>query len=87
MVFDFRLDILGPFMNLLMQLKDDKKLSEILKRKYQKENKELNLISVPFSCPSAQNTVKNLKEEDVPQVLNLIQLLIYNCIIFKFIIS
>ncbi|XP_075217460.1 gamma-tubulin complex component 2-like isoform X2 [Lycorma delicatula] len=63
-----KLDILGPFMNLLMQLKDDRRLSEILKRKFQKENKELSLISVPFSCPTARNTVKHLKEEDVPQV-------------------
>lgn len=63
-----KLDILGPFMNLLLQLKDDRKVREILKLKYRKENKELHLSNVPYAIQSSRSVASNLKEEDVPQV-------------------
>ncbi|XP_039300391.1 uncharacterized protein LOC120355771 isoform X2 [Nilaparvata lugens] len=59
-----KLDILGPFMNLLMQLKDDTKLVEIIKRKHQKDNKELNFN--PLQLKS--QTALNFKDEDAQQV-------------------
>lgn len=59
-----KLDILGPFMNLLMQLKEDSKLVEIIKRKYQKESKESNFN--PLHLKS--QTALNFKDEDAQQV-------------------